>query len=396
MKSNKIVSFRLVFLALLMLLTPISLFFLYDSFQESSFSTQKKFQLKITDFLQTSKQDNFPLVTKAKQFQFPKDHFSHPEYRFEWWYFTGNLQVDSTHRFGYQFTLFRNRLNSQPEKRTITKTWNTQQSFMAHFALTDSKESSFYAYQQFARGITGIAGEQHSPFKIYVEDWQLSSVKSDQKTFFPLRLFARRDGVAIDLILSPQKNIVPQGREGYSVKGPEPGNASYYYSITRLQTEGTIYIKGQNYRVSGLSWFDREWGSSMLSKGNQGWDWFALQLSDGTDIMFYVLRGSDNKATDYSYIAVIDTDSQKKSFPFHVAQIKIKKFWESPLGNRYPSGWQIQSQTLQLNIEIEPILENQELNLAITYWEGAVRLQGRHKGKPVTGFGYTELTGYHR
>ena len=201
-------------------------------------------------------------------------------------------------------------------------------------------------------------------------------------------------GVSLDLRLMPLKGPVLNGEDGLSQKSSQPGNASYYYSISRLDTAGTLQIDNTVYDVSGLSWLDREWGSSALSKDQQGWDWFALQLSDGSDLMFYDLRRSDGTRDVHSAGTWIDAAGRTTHLGHDDVAIEVRKYWESEHGGRYPMEWAISVPKLDLQIEVVPVLRNQELITTVRYWEGAVDVRGTSATEAVSGRGYVELTGY--
>ncbi len=192
--------------------------------------------------------------------------------------------------------------------------------------------------------------------------------------------------------MSLVKPIVLQGEDGFSVKGPGAGNASYYYSMTRLQTNGTVTVNGETFPVDGLSWMDREWSTSLLGKDQEGWDWFSLHLDDGRDLMYFTVRSTSSDASHYVDGALIDAGGQKKEVSD--VTLEVLDTWESPKGGVYPSGWRMHLPEEDIDLTIEPFFKNQELNLAIRYWEGAVRISGHAGGQPVAGTGYVELTGY--
>jgi predicted secreted hydrolase len=207
-------------------------------------------------------------------------------------------------------------------------------------------------------------------------------------------LQAVADGVALDLRLTDMKGPILQGDQGYSRKGPEPGNASYYYSLTRLESEGTVTANGRTVPVSGLSWKDHEYSTSALGPDQVGWDWFALQLDDGSELMVAQLRNVDGNADAIEGIFV-EADGSTQSLAEGEFQIDVQDTWRSPRsGAEYPAGWIVAIPSLDLTLGIEPHLADQELNVSTTYWEGAVRVEGERAGLPVSGHGYVEMTGY--
>jgi predicted secreted hydrolase len=143
-----------------------------------------------------------------------------------------------------------------------------------------------------------------------------------------------------------------------------------------------------------LAWLDREWGSSALSKDQQGWDWFALQLSDGTDLMFYNLRRRDGTADEYSAGTWTDAAGKAIHLSHDDVDIEVRDYWASEQGDRYPAEWTISVPKLELQVDVVPVLRNQELITTVRYWEGAVDVQGTSGTEVVSGRGYVELTGY--
>ncbi len=212
---------------------------------------------------------------------------------------------------------------------------------------------------------------------------------------FPLRLQAKSGGFAIDLLLTSQKSYILQGDQGLSQKSREPGNASYYYSYPRLETEGAVTVSGKQYTVAGASWMDREWSTSALSDEQSGWDWFALQLSDNTELMYYQLRRKDGQRDSNSSGSFVLADNTKISLKKDDVTIKNLDTWESPHSKiTYPSRWHLAVPVQNLEVEIVPLINDQELNVSYRYWEGAVSVNGTKNGKPVSGQGYVELAGY--
>ena len=199
----------------------------------------------------------------------------------------------------------------------------------------------------------------------------------------------------VELTLLDEKGITLQGIDGYSQKGPDAGNASYYFSQTRLISDGIVKIKENTYQVSGLSWMDHEFSTSALSDGQVGWDWFSLQLDEGTDLMVFQIRKDDGSIDPFSSGTVIDDEG----VPTHISQdqfeIQVTDTWKSPhSGAVYPSAWTVTIPSVELVLYVQPYMADQEMNLSYSYWEGAVRVNGTLEGKTVSGSGYVELTGY--
>lgn len=333
---------------------------------------------------------DFEKVLQARAFEFPEDHGPHPQYRVEWWYVTGNLHAADKRQFGYQLTLFRVAL--APGKPPADSNWRARQLYMGHFALTDVAADRHYAYQRFSRAAAGLAGARADPFRVWLEDW---SLQGGGKDMFPLRVRAGENGHAIDLSLLPGKGYVLQGDDGFSRKSAEAGNASYYYSYPRMPGTGTVRVGGEVFEVRGNSWLDREWSSSSLGAGQSGWDWFALQFDDGRDLMFYRLRRKDGSSDPLSAGTLVNVDGTVSRLQNDDVSLEILDFWTSPVtGDRYPAGWRLQVLPEDMELRIVPKVKDQEMRLAVRYWEGAVTVQGRQNSAGLAGEGYLEMTRY--
>ena len=338
-----------------------------------------------------SKDDKgFARALKPKEFIFPPDHGPHNPYRSEWWYFTGNLKNTQGRKFGYELTFFRFAL--VPDILKSKSVWRNNQLYMAHLTLTDVEKDRFYTDERISRAGNELAGASNKKYQVWLYDW---SAKTEGEADFPLRLQAKSDVFAIDLLLTSQKSYVLQGDQGLSQKSPEPGNASYYYSYPRLETEGAVTVAGKQFAVTGASWMDREWSTSALSDEQNGWDWFALQLSDNTELMFYQLRRKDGQRDSNSSGSFVLEDNTKISLKKDDVTIKILDNWKSPHSKiTYPSRWHVTVPGQNLEVEIVPLINDQELNVSYRYWEGAVSVTGTKNGKPISGQGYVELAGY--
>jgi predicted secreted hydrolase len=331
-------------------------------------------------------------VTGPRAFRFPADHAAHPDYRSEWWYYTGNLESEGGRRFGFQLTFFRFAL--APSMPARESRWASRQAWMAHFAITDARSGRHYTAERFQRGALGLAGADASPLRIWLDDWQATGSGTG---LFPLHLKAADDGQGLDLTLTSTKPLVLQGREGYSRKGADPGNASYYYSYTRLTAEGRLSVGGEALPVHGSAWLDREWSTSALAPEEAGWDWFALQFDDGRDLMIYRLRRRDGTASRWSAGVIVSPDGAVRHLGADDFTLESRRWWRSPeTGVRYPVGWRVHIPAADLEFQVEPLVDNQEMNVAFRYWEGAVTARGRSGSRDLAGRGYLELTGYRR
>lgn len=338
----------------------------------------------------SKEEKGFARALKPREFTFPADHGPHYPYRSEWWYFTGNLKNPQGRQFGYELTFFRFALTAEmPESKSA---WRSNQLYMAHLTLTDVENDRFYTDERFSRAGNYLAGASNKKYQVWLYDW---SASTEGESDFPLRLQAKSEGFAIDLLLKSQKSYVLQGDQGLSRKSPEPGNASYYYSYPRLATQGVVSIEGHNFSVTGASWMDREWSTSALSDQQSGWDWFALQLSDNSELMFYQLRRKDGQPDSNSSGSYVLADNTKISLKGQDVTIKILDSWKSPHSKiNYPSRWRLEVPARNLELEVVPLINGQELNVSYRYWEGAVSVKGTKNAEPISGQGYVELVGY--
>jgi predicted secreted hydrolase len=333
---------------------------------------------------------DFAQVSAPRAFVFPQDHGPHPQFRQEWWYLTGNLDSDDGERFGFELTFFRIALAppGQVSRASTDSRWRTQQVYVAHFAVTDVSRKRFRSVQKLSRDALGLAGAQTEPFRVWLDDWR---VAGDGPAW---TLRAAQDGYDLALELRPLGPPVLNGEDGLSRKSGERGSASYYYSIPRLAVRGQLVRDGRTLSVSGLAWLDREWGSGSLSASEAGWDWFALQLDDGSALMFYSLRNRDGTREAHSAGTWVDASGSVHALSSADVAISSAGRWASPRGGSYPASWRVRVPQLGLDVAVQPVLPDQELSTTPRYWEGAVDVTGTRGAQPVRGRGYVELVGY--
>ncbi len=325
----------------------------------------------------------FKEAVEPLEFSAQVDHGPHFDFQTEWWYYTGNLESEAGNRYGYQLTLFRRGLSPGLAQRRSN--FGSNQIYFAHLALTDASLGEHRAFERFSRGVEGLAGASADPYQVYLEDWSVAALDSTGST---LRLRAREQDVSLDLHLQAERAPVMHGPGGLSLKGVNPTDATYYYSIPALSTDGTLWVRGEQLFVHGSSWFDHEWGSSVMPLGAVGWDWFGLQLDDGRELMLYQIRTLDDVLISGG--TIIEQDGRAIWLSEADFEIETLSTWSSRLsGSKYPSGWRIGLPGEQLELELQPLLADQENRLTIVYWEGAVTVAGS-----VGGRGYVELTGY--
>ena len=333
-------------------------------------------------------------------FQFPRDHGAHPEYQIEWWYYTGNLQADDGKAFGYQLTFFRFALTPHIPERTSL--FATNQVYMGHFAVTDAAKGEYFCFERRSRGAGGLAGATGDPtYKVWLEDWAATEVEPGvMRLHVPSTsdLIEVEPQIGLSLTLRQTRPPILHGDRGLSQKGPALGNATYYYSLVGLETTGEITINGEKVTISGISWMDHEFGTSFLGEGFVGWDWFSLQLEEGTTLMLYCLRGLDQSCDPQTFAGtLVYPDGRQLRIGTKDFTLTLIRQWTSPeSGATYPSGWRITFPELNISLQVEPLIPNQEFRASFTYWEGAVRVRGQIDNAAVGGHGYVELTGYER
>jgi predicted secreted hydrolase len=319
---------------------------------------------------------------------FPADLGGHPDYLIEWWYYTGNLETETGRHFGYQLTIFRQALTPDNEPVERASAWASNQIYFAHLTLTDVSGGQFLHFEKFARG-GPTAGYTTEPFGVWLENWHI------QQTEDAIMLQAQAPGLMLDLALEDQKGLYLRGFQGYSQRGEDPENASIYFSQPRLSTTGQISVDGAVFEVSGSSWMDHEFSSTLLGAGQVGWDWFAFQLSDGSELVVVHIRLADGTIDPFSSGAYIDSNGGYMPLSADAFEIDVKDTWTSPnTAARYPAGWEITVPDIDLTLTVKPYLANQELLTSTIYWEGAVEITGNRADQDVFGWGYAELTGY--
>jgi predicted secreted hydrolase len=345
-------------------------------------------------YLRAQDDPGFAKANEPRPLTFPADHGSHPQFRTEWWYFTGNLESTDGNLYGFELTFFRVGLRPPEADSPRRSAWGKNQIWMAHLAVTDAAKHRFVARERIAREALDLAGSEQAPTRVWVKGW--FAARSDDSEHERWRLSARDEGIGLQLNLATDEAPVLNGEAGLDRKGPEPGNASYYYSLPRLATTGVLELDGGEIAVQGSAWMDREWSTSALADDVAGWEWFGLRLSDGGSLMFYRLRRRDGTADAFSGGMLVDGAGRQRRLRRDDVELTPIDYWTSPLGGtRYPIGWRLKVPSAQLALEIRPYVPDQELNLSVRYWEGAVKGAGTGPdGSHVTADGYLELAGY--
>lgn len=330
------------------------------------------------------------------RYEFPRDHFRHADFKTEWWYFTGQLRAENGRRFGYQLTFFRQGLRPPGERTPVRSRFVVEDLKFAHFAMTDVAERGFHFEQKLQRGAFGEAGfaatnDSAESRLAWIDDWQLK-LRADGTW----DLAARGARHALSLHLTTAKPWIFHGENGASQKAAGDGNASHYYSGTRMPSRGEVRIDGRTFAVNGESWLDREWATNQLGPDQVGWDWFSLQLDDGTELMLYQMRLRDGGSDPFSSGTFVARDGTTRHLRRGDYQLTPTKFWTSKAtGGRYPIAWELAVPALELRLTVTTPVQNQELVLQpIAYWEGLIDAAGTRAGQRLRAHGYLELTGY--
>ena len=332
----------------------------------------------------------YRLAVPGYEYEFPRDHGSHPDYKLEWWYYTGHLDAVDGRRFGYELTFFRLGMDTRAENPS---SWNIHDLHVTHFALSDLSEGTFRFYERLNREGPGIARSSTRTLDVKNGSWS-ATLEDDV-----MKLRAYAGGILLELALTSSKRPIVHGLNGVSQKGEGVGQASHYYSMTRMATTGLLSIDGVAVDVSGESWMDHEFGTNQLAPEQIGWDWFSVQLDNGEELMLYQLRHRDGSIDGNSSGTVIAEDGGTRHLRADDFDISTLRDWASPKSEAvYRLDWQIDIPSDDTSLRVIPLLDDQELvttrTTGIAYWEGAVRIEGTWKGQRISGKGYVELTGY--
>ena len=308
---------------------------------------------------------------------FPRDHGAHADAAVEWWYYTGHLEAPGGRAYGFQLTFFR-----------------VRDLHLAHFAWTDVGRGTFVYDEKTHLGLPGIAGAAASGLAVSNEDWSVREEKG-----VVLLSAGKRDLGDLVLTLTPTKPPVLHGVDGLSKKGPGENESSRYVSITRFAATGTLTRAGAATPLSGTAWFDHEWGPGALPAGAAGWDWFALQLEDGSELMLYRMRLAGGAASPFSAGTFVPASGPPRTIAWSDVALAPRSTWTSARSKAaYPAVWSLAVRSLGLDVTITPLVADQELatekSTGVTYWEGACRVAGTRAGRPIAGKAYVEMTGY--
>ena len=333
--------------------------------------------------------------------RFPRDHGTHNETRTEWWYLTGHAQNAAGRSFGFQVTFFRSRVDAaQPLQSRLA----AKQLLFAHAAITDLQGNVLLHDQRIARWNGELPTQpaqrtrgvfaREDDLQVVLRDWFMQREASGA-----YRTEVAGDEIGIAITASPTQAILLQGDKGFSRKGPDPAQASFYITHPQLAVLGTITLRGERFTVTGQAWLDHEWSEAILHPEAVGWDWIGMNLANGDSLTAFELRRADGSALwaggSHRTQAASTDPMGARSFPFSEVRFTPQRFWTSPLTNaRYPVEWQVDTPAGRFTARA--LLDAQELDsrtsTGTVYWEGLSDLldaQGQRVGR-----GYLEMTGY--
>ena len=335
-------------------------------------------------------------VLPGHVFEFPRDHFAHPEFDTEWWYYTGNLSTASGRHFGFELTIFR-RATAVDSSEPIP--WGLDQVWLAHFAVTDTEEGRFLVAERVNRSGPGIAGSDVEKRRIWNGNWSIGWRSGDEIRPIQVLTALNRDA-ALRLTLKPAKPAIVHGRNGVSRKvAGDPRAVSHYLSFTRMDAAGTVAVEGEEFTVTGVAWMDHEFFSDYPMEHKVGWDWMSIQLDDGADLMLFGLRDADGGHGPDSTGTLVDAGGGARRIGFGGVTLTPGRRWRSAsTGAEYPVEWEVSVPAFDLRLDVRPRIDHQEVHteggLLPVYWEGAVVVSGERAGRRVAGVGYLEMTGY--
>ena len=341
-------------------------------------------------------------VVPGYPFRFPRDHFGHPEFESEWWYYTGNLFTASGRHFGFELTFFRRSRaigGSRASVEAPPSAWDLDQVYLAHFAITDTDDERHVIHERLNRAGPGIAGADAERRRIWNGNWSVEWRSGDEARPVQALAAMHRDA-ALHLVLEPRKPVVVHGREGVSRKvAGDPRAVSHYLSFTRMAAAGTLTMEGEAFAVTGSAWMDHEFFSDYLTEHKVGWDWMSVQLDDGADLMLFGIRDAQGGYGPDTFGTFVDAGGGAHPIePGGVAFRPGRRWRSAATGAVYPVEWQVAVPGLDLRLDVRPRLDAQEVftgqGILPAYWEGAVRFTGERRGRPVAGVGYLEMTGY--
>jgi predicted secreted hydrolase len=334
--------------------------------------------------------------TEFDPVELPRDLAAHKNAQTEWWYYTGHFKTDSGKQFGFELVFFKRRTDLDKFSLIPLRLFGNP-IYFAHFAVTDADGKKFrYAHRKSSNGFfdyPASASEKH--FHLRLGDWSLRESKDTHI------LRATANNLVFEANLKPTKNVVLNGKGKDGVSYKDEGQASRYFSYTRMEMDGDIILNGETEHFSGSAWMDREFGTWTPTDRQKGWDWFSIQLENNCELMCYQLRDSEENVSPFSSGTYVNEHGDFEPLAHEDFSITPIGYWKSPKTNAtYPSSWKVKSEKYGLDLTVTPVMQDQELDTRgttmIIYWEGACEVEGKAGEMDVKGRAYVELVGYDR
>ena len=329
--------------------------------------------------------------------ELPRDLHAHRDAQTEWWYYTGHAETSSGRRFGFELVFFKRRTDLD-RFGVVPLRLIANPLYLAHFALTDESRGRFrYDHRKSADGPFDLpAAADERKYFLRLGDWTVRKAHG-----LHLLRATLGDDLIFEAALRPAKPAALNGREGRGVSFKDEGEASRYFSYTRMEAKGDITWHGETEHFRGAAWMDREFGTWQTTRNQKGWDWFSLQLSTGAELMVYHLRDARGRPSPFSSGTFVDAEGRATHLTREDFALEATGRWKSPhTGATYPSGWNLRVPRFQIDVSVAPVLRDQELDTRgttmIIYWEGACTVSGRHGDAETGGRAYVELVGYDR
>jgi predicted secreted hydrolase len=369
-----------------------------NTFQDNLQDFLKTVEQQATGFFETladtfvGKAETLRDGTELDSVELPRDLAAHAGAQTEWWYYTGHFQTEAGKHFGFELVFFKRRTDLDKFSLVPLRLFGNP-IYFAHFALTDHEDKQFrYAHRKSANGLLdqpASASEKH--FHLRLGDWSL------RESHDAHILRATIGDTVFEATLKPKKKAVLNGAGGNGVSFKDEGEASRYFSYTRMEMEGDLIWNGAAEHFTGSAWMDREFGTWTPTEKQKGWDWFSIQLDNDCELMCYQLRDGEGDVSDFSSGTFVDEHGNSTYLSSADFTIEPTGYWKSPRTKAtYPSGWKLIVPKVDLELTVTPVIEDQELDTRgttmIVYWEGACEVQGNH----TNGRAYVELVGYDR
>ena len=326
--------------------------------------------------------------------ELPRDLYAHEEAQTEWWYYTGHMRAAAGRPFSFELVFFKRRTDLD-RFGVVPLRLLANPLYVAHFAITDESRGRFrYEHRKSANGPFDLPAHTSAErYYLKLGNWTVREAHGAQRLRATLS-----DDLIFDVALKPAKPVALNGQHGVNFK--DTGEASRYFSFTRMEAEGDITWYGATEHFTGAAWMDREFGT-WRTRNQQGWDWFSIQLDAGTELMVYHIRDRAGRPSPFSSGTFVDTSGQSYHLTREGFILEVRGYWQSPhTGARYPSGWRLRVPRFNIDVTITPVIKDQELDTRgttmIVYWEGACRVRGRCNDQETSGRAYVELVGYDR